>query len=292
MLQSSRQTDPASFIPTRLSLPQLLLLLSYVILESSLPSRIGDIRQLEDIIHRDEDGWHPQIGQERYPEMEKDWHKACQETQQAWRYVREYMLQRNLIKSTVSSRDLRENLCQLLYRIEQISAQGFNAIYSKRASKGKHCTPLSEEGSLVLVCLSVSVTSSGGAVPLNSLLIDPRQHILKEMNSQLRNSPLFREGISLSRLKDALNSLDMIFEDYNTMSDYHLVGGPFHGQTSRAVIKEQGTWIWHCEKSNIRERGSRIPHHNAGEKRPRESMIGSGDTFVALRSVKRWKHKS
>lgn len=91
------------------------------------------------------------------------------------------------------------------------------------------------------------MTSSGEAVPLNSLLNDPREQVLGKMDFQLRNSPLFRGGVSLNRLKDALNSLDMIYEDYSTMGKNHLLEGPLYGQASRAVIKQQDTWILHCE---------------------------------------------
>ena len=84
----------------------------------------------------------------------------------------------------------------------------------------------------------------------------------------------------------------MLFEDDNTVSDYHLVGGPFHGQTSRVVIKEQDAWIWHCGESNVRKPRSCIQHNITGEKRPRENITRSRGALEALEAVKRRKHKS
>jgi hypothetical protein len=112
MFISKAQTDPASLIGARLSFSQLLLVLSYVLLESSLPAKIGDNRQLKDIICRNEDEWRPQIGPEKYPEMRQvDWHATSREMRGIWGDIREYLVQQNLINSTVSSKELRAYLC-------------------------------------------------------------------------------------------------------------------------------------------------------------------------------------
>lgn len=123
MLQIGTKADPSALICPRLSFSQLLLLLSYVLLESSLPGKIGDFRQIQDILGRNEDDWHPQIGEETYPDMNRRaWNEIGRETRQAWREIREYMVQQNLIDSIVSGREIRALLYQLLRDIEQISA--------------------------------------------------------------------------------------------------------------------------------------------------------------------------
>lgn len=61
----------------RSSFSQLLFLLSYILLESSLPARNGDTRQIHDICSRKENEWQPHIGEELYPEMKHtQWDRA------------------------------------------------------------------------------------------------------------------------------------------------------------------------------------------------------------------------
>ncbi|KAJ6070714.1 hypothetical protein N7467_012033 [Penicillium canescens] len=248
MFRSSVQTDPTSLINARLSFSQLLLLLSYVLLESSLPAKTGDIRQLKDIIRRNRNDWRPQIGQESYPEMKQiSWHTLSLETREAWGEIREYLVQQNLINPTVSSKELRVYLCQILCHIEQISAQGLNTLCDQSAVPGIEMPPLSEKASLVLVCRSVCVISTpGGSVPLRSLLEDSDQHLIREMGSQLRASPLFRDGVSLYQLWDAFASLDLLLcsRKYNVSDPDSIATSATVSRKSTFIIKQQETKTW------------------------------------------------
>jgi hypothetical protein len=70
MFSPCTQLEPASTITSRFSIPQSLFLLSYILLDSSLPARIGDTRQLRDIISRNKSQWYPRIGEEGFLEMQ------------------------------------------------------------------------------------------------------------------------------------------------------------------------------------------------------------------------------
>lgn len=132
MFRPSTKPEPTYLISSRLEFSQLLLLLSYILLESSLPAKIGDTRQLQDILSRNQNDWHPQIGDERYPEMkDRSWHATTCETRRAWEDIREYLVQQNLIDRTVSSKEIRGHLCRLFCSIEQISAQGLNVLFNQ-----------------------------------------------------------------------------------------------------------------------------------------------------------------
>lgn len=212
MIQSPRP-DAAAVIPTRLSFQQLLVLIAYVCLECSFPATIGDTRQLEDIIQRDGKGWDPQVGLERLPDMKcKRWQDICLDTQRCWNKLHNYLSQQNAIDSTVSSQQLRDHLCDLLRGIEQISAQGLNALCSQRPVSRLPSSLIGERGNLVLVCVSLSViTTAGEHVRLRSLLMDPERQLIKEMCQQLRGSAVFQNGITENRLWKALASVDLLF---------------------------------------------------------------------------------
>jgi len=213
--------DPRALNYTRPLFSQLLLLLAYVLLESSLPARNGDIRQIQDICSRKETEWQPQIGGEIYPEMKQtSWDKASPETRRAWRDIRSYLFQQNLVHSTVSGKHLREYLCQLLWWIEQVSAQGLSALCGPRNGIDSDVLPLTEKGCIVLLCVSVSVTATpGGSVSLRSLLHDQDQLLIKEMQPQLAQSPIFPDNISRTELRNAFATLELIFSTHTVMEN-------------------------------------------------------------------------
>lgn len=298
MFQTGKKTDASSLICARLSFSQLLLLLSYVLLESSLPAKIGDFRQVQDILARKEHDWHPQIGEETYPEMkQRAWNETSRETRRAWREIREYMVQQNLIDSTISGKDMRQILRQLLVRIEQISAQGLNAVCSQSATLYIPSVSFSERGILALVCISVSVIATpGGSVSLRSLLGDLDQHLMKEMGSQLPASPLFRNGISLHELQNAFKSLDELFLFLsgfsNVMDEDPNVESPARDGTPKMATIRQETWTYRYEARKTQEASFPLRGHTAGPKRAQEAVFGSRDTHEATGPLKRRKRSS
>lgn len=202
-----------SLVHARLSLKQILLILSYVLLESSLLPSIGNIGQIQDLLAREGKDWDPHIGRETYPDMiQRDWSEASRETRRAWKEIRQYMVHQNLVDSTISSSDIREMLGRLLFQIELVSTQGLNAVRNRKMVLDMPGFPFSERGILALICMSVSVTTTpGGSVSLRALLADPDQEVMREMCSRLPRSPLFRNGVSLFELQEALKSLDELF---------------------------------------------------------------------------------
>lgn len=206
-LQRHSTHEPAVSIAGRLSFSQLLFIISYVILESSLPARLGDSRQLDDIIHRKKGDWEPYIGKESFSDMKSlSWHSVDPGTQQNWATIRNDLMQRGYIESNVSADALRRCLCHILRRIEQISSQGLNALQPRSATRPSS-TIIGEKANLVLIGISLSITSS--PVEIDTLLsytLGP-EYVLKEMFSRLHESPLFAEGIALCQLRSAMESL-------------------------------------------------------------------------------------
>lgn len=113
----------------RLSFPQLFLILSCVIIEKSLPATLGDRRQIHDLPPRYDSDWYPCIGSEGFDEMkQKDWRMVTPAVQQFWETTQRFMVQQKLCELHTSAQTIREYLCHLLCRVEQISAQGLNAL--------------------------------------------------------------------------------------------------------------------------------------------------------------------
>lgn len=89
------------------------------------PARLGDHRQLQDLARRDESESQPLIGPEGLHAMKQtDWRAATLEIYRTWGSIRGFMIQQCLCGLDTTSEDLREHLCRLLCRVEQISAQG------------------------------------------------------------------------------------------------------------------------------------------------------------------------
>lgn len=288
MFELRTEPDPTYLINTRLSFSQLLLLLAYTLLESSLPAKIGDTRQLQDILSRKQDDWHPQIGDEKYPEMrERSWDTITSETRRAWENIREYLVQQNLIDPTVSSEEIRGHLSRFLFSIQQISSQALDVLCCQNTIRDVSSALFPEKGSLTLVCISVSVIATpGGSISLRSLLHDPDQHLIREMGSQLCASPLFQDGISLHILWDAFASLDMVFSSgvYNAIDDEPFAASPPHDQMPWIVVSKQESWTYRYELSETQEAFSPIRSHTSGGKRPREAK--GRDTLDVAEPVK------
>ncbi|KAJ5291484.1 hypothetical protein N7478_000735 [Penicillium angulare] len=206
-------------LPGRFSFSQLLLVISYVFLQRCLPAKNDDSRQLRDIIRRAEDDWTPQIGREGLIEMKrKSWQQCDQETQQVWTTLRDDMMRQNILKSSLSAEKLRHRLRCILCRIEQVSAQGLNAL----------CTPkeclerprISVYESLSLICRSLAVMSvSWSNDQAWSAPFDVLSHTITEILNDLRRSPLFSDGLSGPELEASLNSLSMALYCENEGAD-------------------------------------------------------------------------
>jgi hypothetical protein len=283
-------TNPALLVHERLSFRQLLLLLSYLLLESSLLASIGNIGQIQDILARKAEDWHPHIGGESYTDMtHKNWSKTSRETRQAWEKIREYMAQQNLIDSSVSGPDLREMLGQLLLEIERISAQGINAARNHSGTSKMRAVPCSERGILVLICASVSVTTTpGGSISLRSLLVDPDQSILQEMFSNLPTSPLFHNGVSLYTLRDAFKSLDELFLFLSGLSYATDTESAMCSRSPSMAAFRYEAWIY---RSEVREMpgGDSPPGGQSSGSRPPQGAVSR--TRGARRAAKILKRR-
>ncbi|KAJ5389784.1 uncharacterized protein N7496_000852 [Penicillium cataractarum] len=214
MFLASSQTEATFAVTSRFSFPQLLLLTCYVALQSSLPARLRDNRELRDLYSRNEDEWYPRIGEEGFSDMKtKIWTATSLETRKDWEWVRDYLLQENLIYGvSVSPQDLREYLCGLLRQIEQVSSESVIALLTPRTAPTPPLSNLKERASLVLVCLSLGVTlTPGDPTPLGSLLTHPNDYQrIGTMIAQLQQSPLFIDDIQPQQLWASLSSLHMI----------------------------------------------------------------------------------
>lgn len=229
-------SEAAYSLAGRLTFPQLLLVLSYFLVQSSLPARLGDHRQLQDLGSRHEKDWLPCIGPEGFYQMkENDWQRATPEVHRSWEEVRGFMIQHRLCGVSISSEDVREYVCGLLCRIEQISAQGLNALCAPRPNLLSPSAPLGGRASLVLVCLSLSVI-----LPPSQdvcLMWEPDGRMINKMLTHLHKSPLFSCGISSEQLISALSSLEMLF---SCQDDYmnHTAPGSLAPERSRKPESE------------------------------------------------------
>jgi hypothetical protein len=140
------------------------------------------------------------------------WEETSPHTRRAWRDTRSYMLQENLVAVTVSGKQLRKYLCQLLWWIEQFSAQGLNALCSPlHGTDVTDLLPFTGKACIGLVCVSVSVIATpGSSVSLRSVLDDPYQHLIREMEPELEKSTIFQNGLSPEELRNAFTSLESI----------------------------------------------------------------------------------
>jgi hypothetical protein len=142
----------------RLSFPQLLLILSCVILENSLPATLGDRRLIHDLVTRYDSDWYPCIGSEGFDEMKKkDWRMVTPAVQQFWETIQRFMVQQKLCELHTSSQTVREHLCHLLCWVEQILAQGLNALCIPRPNILSPMVDIDSRARLALVCMSLSV---------------------------------------------------------------------------------------------------------------------------------------
>lgn len=164
------------------------------------------------------------------------WEKTSPETRRAWHDTRSYLLQQNLVDDTVSTKQLRRYLCQLLWYIEQVSAQSLHALCSPfNGTDVPDLLPLTEKGCIVLVCVSVSIIATpGSSVSLRSLLDDPYQHIIREIQPQLEKSPIFPNQITREELWNAFASLESIISS-------HAAGESTPDWTPKAILR-RGTW--------------------------------------------------
>ena len=198
-----------SLIHGRLSFSQLLLILCYIHLRSCLPSTVGDYRQLHDLLCRQDRDWVPCIGGEELSEMkQKHWCTTDQTTQRVWEQIRKWTLPQNVFPPGISAAELRSHLCSLLCRIEQISAQGLNALQTRRDACSVPGAPLGSRGGLTLLCMSVSVFSIPCEITTFGFMEDPCA--VRLMLKHLQQSPLFPDVVYPHQLKSALDSLELL----------------------------------------------------------------------------------
>lgn len=198
-----------SGIHGRLSFSQLLLIICYSHLRSCLPSTVGDHRQLHDLLWRQHRDWVPSIGGEDFFKMKQtQWCATDQATRDVWRQIRGWNRSQEIFPPGISAAELRSHLCSLLCRIEQISAQGLNALHTRRDLCAAPETHLGSRGSLTLLCMSVSVYS----LPWNTATFDYVDDpcAMRLMLENLQRSPLFPDILYLDQLESALDSLELL----------------------------------------------------------------------------------
>ncbi|KAJ5267320.1 hypothetical protein N7478_010128 [Penicillium angulare] len=219
--------EAVSSVPARFSFSQLLLILCYALLQSTLPVQLGDHRPIQDILRRRDRDWEPRIGSEGVLELQQqDWHRTKPETRRIWHEIREWLAQKDPVVLTVSAEHVRNELGFLLHRIEQISAQCLNTLHRPGPRLHSSDTFFGSKVRLILIGFSLAVTPmTCSNIPLTSTLWDPDQNTLSVMLSQLNESSLFPNRISSHDLLSALNSLEMIFvsEQANSSSKIEVV---------------------------------------------------------------------
>ncbi|KAJ5737357.1 uncharacterized protein N7483_002482 [Penicillium malachiteum] len=205
----SEPSGELPLIPGRCSFSQLLLIFSYVVAESGLSAVLGDHRQCYDLISQNEEDWVPRVGPETFHEMRHNgWDQIDQDTRNDWEIVRLWMHE-SLI-CDVSAQQLRNHLCCLLTRIEQVSAQGINVLYAPKMFSGTLDSKIGAQTSLALICISLSVTPTTYEKFSQSAIWSCPT---KLMRSKLQRSPLFSNQIYQSDLDAATNSLFMILRE-------------------------------------------------------------------------------
>ncbi|KAJ5267420.1 hypothetical protein N7478_010228 [Penicillium angulare] len=206
-----------SSVPTRFSFPQLLLVICYALIRSTLPRQSGEYRQIQDILRRGDTEWEPRVGSEGGLELqEQDWHRTKPETRRIWHKIHEQLAQQESSFSKVSTEHLRS---ELLHRIEQISAQCLNILDRPPPRLHSPDILLGGKARLILLGFSLAVTPFiCGIESFASKLWDPDQDTLGVMLSQLNESPLFPNILSGRDLVAALNSLELIFSNEQAMS--------------------------------------------------------------------------
>lgn len=199
-----------SVIHGRLSFSQLLLILCYTHLRSCLPSTVGDHRQLHDVLRRQHRDWVPSIGGEDLSEMKQtQWCATDQATRDAWKQIRGSNCSQNVFPPGISAAELRSHLCSLLCQIEQISAQGLNALHTRRDLCAAPKTHLDSRGGLTLLCMSVSVYSVPCDIATFGYVDDPGA--MRLMLKHLQRSPLFPDVLYPDQLESVLDSLELLF---------------------------------------------------------------------------------
>jgi hypothetical protein len=292
VLTSFDPMDPASITASRFSFKQILLLLAYILLDSSLPARLGDTRQLRDIISRDRTQWNPQIGEEGFHEIKEiPWEACSPATRRYWEKIREYLLSERLVYSEVSSQDVRENLRNFLCRIEQISSQGLHALCTPRSALAVPKKQLGVRASLVLICLSVSVTSTPHESTLGTLLSHLNEEGIRKMASEIQQSPLFWFGIGPSHLWDTLWSLELRFSGEDDQDPGCSPGfrTSIHEQSWMVEVQHE-TRKWQYFSTQPIRRAQESPH-DTGTKRRRRTMSTTGG-ICTRPSLKRQKRSS
>lgn len=199
--------DAAGSIAGRLSFSQILLLTTYMFLRSCLPFRMGDDRQILDILRREERDWQPRIGSDGFSELMSLNHDIkVPRVNGTWEEVRNALIQDHC-QLRVSAQDLRDQLRYILHKLEQISSEGLNTITEKGKRLPPPKKPFGSRGTMVLLCFSLSAVPSGTLPPVHWEPDDATTDMVRHLNQ----SPLFRGGISLHELRTALASLELLF---------------------------------------------------------------------------------
>lgn len=248
MLPYSAPLESGLLITSRFSMEQMIFLLSYMLLQSSLPARLDDGRQIQDIVSRKRTAWYPRIGEDGFNEMKRsDWNSISPTTREHWGSIRNYLLQERLIQSRVSSEDIRTHTCDILCRIEQISSHTLNAVITPRVTFPASTTRLGERAYLTLVCLSVGVTSTPMESRLSSLITALNQQQVQRMVSEVHRSPLFPNPCSEHELLRSLGSLEVLFCTHDQNVDAETSDDePINEEEFVIEIQERVYSSWWC----------------------------------------------
>lgn len=204
--RSSTTEGDACSIAGHFSLPQLLLVITYMFLRTCLPFRTGDHGQIIDILRREERDWWPRIGSEGLSELISRNHEARDtRMDRVWEEIRSTLIQDHCC-FPVSAQDLREQLRYILSNLDQVLGDRSSTRQTQWLYPPQ--TPVGSKGTVVLICFSLSVVPSGSMPPV---LWAPDNSTLKDTLRHLNQSTLFSNGIALNELCVVLSSLQLLF---------------------------------------------------------------------------------
>lgn len=215
----SPPVHPTNLINSRLSFSQLLLILSFIFLQSCVQPQPSDCHPLQEISQRKEEDWEPHIGPDRLFQTAKNSSQAInKDIKKVWGVIHEWIGENNLSNLKITEEHLREYLYRLLYQVERVSTQGADATFRETPTDRASQTDLGSRVNMMLICASLSIIS-----PLCSeisfippLRWESRTLLLewefdKPLLEALHTSPLFPGGVLTHELRDALDLLAMTF---------------------------------------------------------------------------------
>ncbi|CEJ62818.1 hypothetical protein PMG11_11304 [Penicillium brasilianum] len=184
----------------RLGFKQLLCIMSYVLISSTVSDPEENKRLLDKYIQRDENEWEPRIDHATLAKILSTMGDSGNDNAEIGIPANGY--------SGISLDDLHAQAQYILWRLKQISAECLHVLQIGSAKDLRR--PIGGLLSFVIACASVSVHVD--CLPLSVHLVQNERSV-SIMQHQLQMSPLFAAGLDIDELDSALNSLDLLFTE-------------------------------------------------------------------------------